>query len=423
MKKTKKCTILTKMAASSAAFCQDALFIDIETTGLSPARNRIYLIGAGYFEHPSVQKADIACEDVTDAKTDHISGTDTQAAHVTGSDAKNAPITDSAMKPDPATETSLRFVTEQFFAEKPEEEALLLSSFRELLSRFGTVITFHGTRFDLPFFQERGKRLETEIVYHNKNYVDLYQLSYSYRHIFCLENYKQKTIEKFLGIGREDTFSGSELIKHYKEYVKCPDDGLLQILLLHNYEDILGMAQLLSLYAFDTFFQGGFTPLRCEIQPCHKLDGSAAREALLECRLDEPLPALVSCNNGCFYLHAEKDRAIFRIPLLEGSLKFFYPNYKDYYYLPAEDTAIHKSVAAFVDKAHRQKAKAANCYVRKEGVFCPQYEEAVKPVFYAGYKDAVSYFEWTEQTAEDEELLKRYCMHMLDVLKGGKQIK
>lgn len=385
MKKTKKCTILTKMAASSAAFCQDALFIDIETTGLSPARNRIYLIGAGYFE--------------------------------------SAAITDSAMKPDSVTETSLRFVTEQFFAEKPEEEMLLLSSLRELLSRFGTVITFHGTRFDLPFLQERGKRLEINVVYHNINYVDLYQLSCSYRHIFCLENYKQKTIEKFLGTGRKDTYSGSELIKHYKEYVKCPDDGLLQILLLHNYEDILGMAQLLSLYAFDTFFQGGFTPLKCEIQPCHKLDGSAAKEALLDCRLDETLPAPVSCNNGCFYLHAEKDRAVFRIPLLEGSLKFFYPNYKDYYYLPEEDTAIHKSVAAFVDKAHRQKAKAANCYVRKEGVFCPQYEEAVRPAFYAEYKDAVSYFEWTEQTAEDVELLKRYCMHMLDVLKSGKQVR
>lgn len=385
MKKNKKCTILTKMAASSAAFCQDALFIDIETTGLSPARNRIYLIGAGYFE--------------------------------------DAPITDSAMKPDSVTETSLRFVTEQFFAEKTEDEALLLSALRELLSRFGTVITFHGTRFDLRFLQERGNRLEINLVYHNKNYVDLYQLSYSYRHIFCLENYKQKTIEKFLGIEREDTFTGGELIKHYKEYVKCPDDRLLQILLLHNYEDILGMAQLLSLYAFDTFFQSGFTPLRYEIQPCHKLDGSAAREVLLDCRLDEPLPAPVSCNNGCFYLHAEKDRAVFRIPLLEGSLKFFYPNYKDYYYLPEEDTAIHKSVAAFVDKAHRQKAKAVNCYVRKEGVFCPQYEEVVVPAFYAGYKDAVSYFEWTEQTAEDMELLKRYCMHMLDVLKSGKQIK
>ena len=43
----------------------------------------------------------------------------------------------------------------------------------------------------------------------------------------------------------------------------------------------------------------------------------------------------------------------------QDTLKYFYDNYKDYFYLPKEDTAIHKSVATYVDKDFRQKAKTA----------------------------------------------------------------
>ena len=81
---------------------------------------------------------------------------------------------------------------------------------------------------------------------------------------------------------------------------------------------------------------------------------------------------------------------LLRIPLYEGELKYFYPDYKNYSYLPAEDNAIHKSVAVYVDKSQRMPATAATCYTRKAGSFLPCFtsmDEVGLPRFRADYKD------------------------------------
>lgn len=364
MKNIKKSNILPKTLEIPASSPAHALFLDIETTGFSGARNKLYLIGTAYIQNG-------------------------------------------------------RLTTEQFFAERPEEEPQLLTAWMRLLEGFDTIVTFHGSRFDLPFLEKCSKRLEMELAYGDKNYVDLYQLAHSYRHIFGLENLKQKTLEAFLGVERKDRCSGRELVKIYQSYLKQPQEALLMLLLGHNEEDLTGMLHLLSLYAFNDFWDGGFTPAGCMLAPYRRLDGSDGRELSVTCRLDTRLPAAISCKNDCFYLHAKKDLAYLRIPLLEGTLKYFYSNYKDYYYLPEEDMAVHKSVAFYVDPAHRQKAKAANCYSKKTGIFLPQYEELVTPALYKEYQDPVSNFEWTDESARDKMLLKRYCMHILNILKKG----
>lgn len=364
MKHIKKTNILPKLPDMLMFHPEKALFLDIETTGFSGVKNRLYLIGTAYIQNKEL-------------------------------------------------------LTEQFFAETPDEEAQLLAAFGTLLQQFDTVVTFHGNRFDLPFLEKCRKRLQVGQVYHNKNYVDLYELANSYRHVFGLENCKQKTLESFLGTERKDIYSGGELVKVYQAYSKQPQEDSAAILLQHNEDDLAGMLQLLSLYLYDGFFNGGFSPAGCRLETYRKPDGSEGKELSAACRLDAALPAPISCNNGCLYLHAEKGHAYFRIPLFEGSLKYFYPNYKDYYYLPEEDTALHKSVASYVDPAHRQKAKAANCYSKKTGRFLPQYEEIITPAFFTEYKAAVSYFEWKDGYAQDKILLKQYCMHLLDILKKG----
>ena len=48
--------------------------------------------------------------------------------------------------------------------------------------------------------------------------------------LLCLENYKQKSIEAFLGIDREDKYSGGELINVYYEYLAQKDDEKLSLL-------------------------------------------------------------------------------------------------------------------------------------------------------------------------------------------------
>ncbi len=361
---------------------EHALFLDIETTGFSPASAKIYLIGTAYLE-----------------------GTE--------------------------------LVTEQFFAESPEEEGLILAEFLSMLQHVHTLISFNGLGFDIPFLKKRWKHLRTGQTDRTKisddvringdlqindlqiTHTDLHKISFSYRHVLQLENYKLKTLEKFLGIMRKDLYDGGELISVYHKYRNQPDETLLQLLLKHNQEDLLALAGLLPLCTLDDFFAGNFQITGCSEADHHKIDGTRGRELVIRCQPARPLPAAFSCGNGCYYLHGTPQEAVLCIPVAEGTLKYFYPNWKDYYYLPEEDMAIHKSVAAYVEKSHRQKASAASCYTNKTGAFLPQYEEIFTPAFYKTYKAAISYFELSENLKQDKDMLKKYSMHILDILNSG----
>ena len=340
----------------------DILFFDIETTGFSPARSRLYLIGTAHME-------------------DHA------------------------------------FAVTQYFAASPEEEPELLEVFSSLLKQNPNLCSFNGNGFDLPYLKGRYEQLGLEIPDMSQNsFYDIYKDLSAYRTVFGLQNMKQKTLEAFLGLEREDIYSGGELIEVYRTYQKTGDAALLQLLLQHNQEDLTGMAALLPLYAFPDFFAGDFQAEDAAVYPYRTVSGAAGEELLITCIPGRPLPACISCQNDRFYLHADAKKAVFRIPVYPGELKYFYPDYKDYYYLPAEDLAIHKSVAAYVDKGHRKKASAATCYTKKTGVFLPQEGEWITPAFYQEYRQPVSYFELTDAFLADKPQIRQYCMHILKIL-------
>ena len=93
-----------------------------------------------------------------------------------------------------------------------------------------------------------------------------------------------------------------------------------------------------------------------------------------------------------------------------------YTHLKDYYYLPEEDTAIHKSVAFYVDKNYRTKAKAATCYSKKTCCFLPHHQVVVSPYFKLEYHDKITYFELTDEFIDNETDVKAYVMHVLSLL-------
>ena len=115
------------------------------------------------------------------------------------------------------------------------------------------------------------------------------------------------------------------------------------------------------------------------------------------------------------------NRGKIRVALYVGELKFFHPDFKDYFYLPEEDTAIHKSVSSYVDKDHREQAKASNCYTKKSGEFLPEWEEIVRPVFRENYKDSTMYFELTEDIKRSPEIFTKYAEHLINMIIYAKQ--
>ena len=144
------------------------------------------------------------------------------------------------------------------------------------------------------------------------------------------------------------------------------------------------------------------------------------KELILSIEPEFPFPKHISCRMGSVYFYAKGKKCTLSVRLEEDALKYFFPNYKDYYYLPAEDTAMHKSVASYVDKEHRRQATAATCYTRHKGSFLPQYEELISPSFKHDYKEKISYFELTEKFLSSPELIKSYVNHLLEAIKNKK---
>ena len=151
-----------------------------------------------------------------------------------------------------------------------------------------------------------------------------------------------------------------------------------------------------------------------------KLDirGDAAGEhAHIQLTLPFSLPVSLDRTLSDIRLVIKDRQATLTVPFFSGTLKFFYENYKDYYYLPLEDEAIHKSVGVYVDREHRRPAKAADCYRRVTGKFLPQFTPLFTPAFREEYRSSLLYFQPSDSFWGQEELLTSYAHHLLKHLK------
>lgn len=339
-------------------FDDHSIFFDIETTGFSPLTSTLYMIGC-------------------------------------------------------ARKSGKYICFDQFFAEKPEEEILILNAFLEILNQYDTIISFNGVGFDVPYLKAKCDQYKLPEHFKQYHYLDIFKSVSELKFLLKLPNYKQKTIETFLGLNRDDKQSGGELINVYHEYVRQPSEEAYHLLHLHNYEDVIGMIDLLPILSYLEIFNGQYTILSSRIDTYHAFDGTSGQEMILTMQNDYPVPKRISHKLADFYLMISKTRTSIRIPIYEGELRYFYPNYKDYYYLPEEDIAVHKSVATYVDKDFRQAAHASNCYNRKSGSFLPQSDSIMQPEFRKEYKDSISYFELTDDFCRSDVMLRRYIDHIL----------
>ena len=259
----------------------------------------------------------------------------------------------------------------QWLAENFNDEANVLMAFHKFIQNFDTIIHFNGNSFDIPFVTERGKKYMLDFDFDKFKHIDIYKSVNTLNHILNMENQKQKSFESLLGIKRTDPFSGGDLIEVFKHFVESKDERLLMPLLLHNKEDVFNMAYLLSLLSFKDLFLHKYTITNYAFNEYKDYNGDTQKELKITFELFNALPVNISYNMNGISLIIKENIGHLSVQVLQGTYKYFYNNYKDYYYLTTEDVAIHKSVAQYVDSRYRKQATASNCYENHSGEFLP----------------------------------------------------
>ncbi|SFG06350.1 ribonuclease H-like domain-containing protein [Oribacterium sp. WCC10] len=350
--------LTTEFEMSLIAPAEDIMFFDIETTGLSSWKSGLYLIGLLTYDD-GWKIIQYFCEDVSDEPT----------------------------------------VLENFFT--------LLSSKRVLIS-------FNGDGFDIPFLSHMVEQYGLPYSFDNVESFDILKKIRPLKKLLNLENMKLKTCEKFLGIYREDMFSGGDLINVYFRWQEDRSKEKLECLLLHNFEDIENMPNVLPILNYIYALNGGFS-LQSQELVKSPTENQQVLSLTLKTSVTMPVPLDIPLDN--WFINLSGSALNLCANLYEGELKFFYPNYTDYYYLPMEDRAIHKSLAEFVDRSHRKKATAKTCYQKVSGLFLPEPEPVFSPVLYREYKDKLSYTKFSPELFDDEDLTETYLRSVIRQLK------
>lgn len=265
-----------------------------------------------------------------------------------------------------------------FFAENKDEESSVITDFFEYLDQVNCtrLITFNGASFDIPFVEARAMKLGLSgLSFRKYDHLDIYKAISGFKPLLGLEKMGQKYIECFLGIGREDEMDGGQLIKVYQRYCKHPSEEDKHLLIIHNYEDVYGMAALLPILSYRDIFYSTTEIIDYEITDYISYEQSecvslskASQELIVTCKLKNSVPRALTYKNSDYdyYLKINADILKLRIPLYDGYFRYYYKDTNNYWYLPAEGIAIHKSVSNFTDKSSRIPATLGTCFTKAQ---------------------------------------------------------
>ncbi len=251
---------------------EDVLFFDIETTGLSARSAGLYLIGVLTYT-----------ADASIAKDRNIASSSDEAQLSAGPSAHRAASAPTSRTTSPDSnepEAAGHWTLLQYFCEDVADEPAVLQAFFELLRTKKILISYNGDGFDIPFLRHmveqyrlRASRPHHSTALHERancpatdesaiadarplysfdtvESFDLFKKFRPLKRLLGLPDLKLKSCERFLGIDREDRFTGGELIEVYFEWQKTKAPALLDTLLLHNAEDIANLPNLLPLHRY-----------------------------------------------------------------------------------------------------------------------------------------------------------------------------
>lgn len=290
---------------------ENILLFDIETTGLSPDTSTIFMIGCGYYK-------------------------------------------DSILH-------TIHWLSDDYEIHNEQEIFQAFSDW--FIHHFQSpenvhIITYNGQNFDLPFLNSRYEQCQMSLPFSSKileNNMDYYRHIFPLKHLWPVHNLKLHTLSTWLGYQCSHTPSGRQLIKTYHTYIKTKDPVLLNLLFLHNIDDLESLSQILTLETYFHFFNGNYTIDSIS----HSKDWIIFK---IRTNTIHPFPSKLEYQMEGFTLTLADYEASLQTPVYPNGLRYYYNDYKNYVYLPSEDYVLHKSMAKYIDKNHWIKANEKNCY-------------------------------------------------------------
>ena len=341
-----------------------------------------------------------------------------------------------------------RLMIKQFFSEDISEEPGLLKEFFGFCEGFDKIVSYKGDSFDIPYIAGRigitnvnPSSMSSGLDAIRNKSVDFYDFIKILKPAIGLVSTKQDYLQKLVGQRVSQKVSGENVCHFYVRFLaenklkklsetvtshntdgyisgytwKNPDDDLahieisnnsyyLQDLLSSNADSLEAVIYMSRLGLLFNLAAGRFNP---EI----KVDDPDKRKISIEYKFDTD------------NLHSSVIKLDLNV--YDKMLKGFYTNYRDYYYFPAEDTAIHKSVAEFTPSSSRKKATSQTAYQRLEGEFIRIPKSYYNPKLTLGEGLKVTDIRYRESFESDEhfyplalfmnipnEKLKEFAFHI-----------
>ena len=291
---------------------------DIETTGLSPFKSFTYIIGVNVFE-----------------------------------------------------EGTWKII--QLFNDDGRSEPEMIRAFQAMIKDYDVLIEFNGDTFDIPYIQKRMSFIEekfhirlTDNFSSIQNF-DLMKLVRPCKFSLGLPNIKQKTIEKYLGIDRVDMYNGGQLIDVYLGYLAMKDERSRSLVLRHNRDDMEGMIYLSSILALDMLKPENLSFKDISIV---QIAGSERLKLVIELEFSKKFMRPVITTAEGIDMEISGSRVILKIPILVGSLKYYYGDSEKDGFSEASGYFVSTS-GCTLDKVplYKEKCKTKDSFVMLDDTF------------------------------------------------------
>ena len=340
----------------------------------------------------------------------------------------------------------------QLFSENVGEEILIIRDFLTFSNRFKTVLSYKGDSFDFQYILGRLRILYADCLFpalkemdYNEIFqefstlkeksFDLFNIVKPLKTPLGLSSTRLDYLQKILGQTVFKSISGENISCFYSRFlaenklkslknivlseenagfisdytIKRADDDLAHLIIRENdhfLEDILAnncdnLEAILYL---------------CRLSlPRNILSGDIPVELIIE-KNDEVPEKIVFIYDTEKYL---SKKITLNVKLYHKDLKLFYGDYKNYYYFPLEDMAVHKSVAEFAATSSRKKAtkdtafqKISGDFIKLPASFCST-DKNTKDRYQENYGSNDSYLPVNGQELNDSEFVKNLSYHIL----------